>query len=412
MCKALANQCELPLPPSLHDRCFGGSVTREAAAVDTASVVPAWPHEPPGEAQLVDNRVTLSWPSGESRTIAGVWLRDNCQCAHCRIEQTGEHRFFLGAVRELPNAIDARIDGGALSVEWKDGHCSRFAPEDFLRLLCIAQRSVTAPEVWADDFEPQRFDHDAVLADQATRSVMFEAAMRDGMVLITEMPNESGECIRFLEALAIPVRDTPFDRLHDVFFRADGYNVAHTDEPLPPHNDFASYRWPPSGQLIHMLVNDVDGGDWVNVDGFRVVEQLREARPDAVATLARVPIAFREHSDTAESWAREPLVRLDSNGVVTGVRFSNQLMQPMDPLSPDVEPFYEAYHLLTQEISDPKNQIEFRGTAGTMQLVNGHRILHARRGFDSSSGARHLQDTYFDFDDLTSRAAFEAASAH
>ena len=225
------------------------------------------------------------------------------------------------------------------------------------------------------------------------------------MVIVTDMGSESGACIRFLDDLKLPVRDTPFDRLHDVFFRTDGYNVAHTAEALPPHNDFASYTWPPSGQLIHMLVNEVTGGEWVNVDGFHVVSQLCRTHPDAVRTLARVPIAFREHSSTAESWTRAPLIRIDSLGTVTGLRFSNQLMQPMSPFDPDVQEFYEAYFLLAKAITEPANQIEFGAEPGTMQFLYGHRVLHSRRAFDGSGGARHLQDTYFDFDDVASLAA-------
>ena len=210
---------------------------------------------------------------------------------------------------------------------------------------------------------------------------------------------------------AYQFRDTPFDRLHDVHFRADGYNVAHTDEPLPPHNDFASYSWPPSGQLIHMLVNEVTGGDWVNVDGFRVLDELQRTHPHALATLARVPVAFREHSETAESWTRAPLVRVDGHGNIIGLRFSNQLMQPLAPTDPDVEAFYDAYHLLARAIADPAHQIEFRGHAGDMQFVHTHRILHARRGFDHTTGARHLQDTYFDFDDAAALAALRSGMA-
>ena len=40
-----------------------------------------------------------------------------------------------------------------------------------------------------------------------------------------------------------------------------GYNVAHTSMSLPPHNDFASYSWPPSVQALHMLANETPGGE-------------------------------------------------------------------------------------------------------------------------------------------------------
>ena len=56
-----------------------------------------------------------------------------------------------------------------------------------------------------------------------------------------------------------PVREVLFERIHNVEVYADGYNVAHTSLAVPPHNDFASYSWPPSVQALHMLVNDTPG---------------------------------------------------------------------------------------------------------------------------------------------------------
>jgi len=370
-----------------------------------------WPQAPINTARRDGTRLELGWSNGDNKSVPLIWARDNCPCSECRIEATGEHRFFLGKSETLPTAQTVGLEDGVVAIAWSDGHHSRFANDDFAKLLHIADRHHVQARLWSDDFEPERFPHADVLNDTDTQIEFLSVSMRDGMTLVTDMPRESGECIRFLEALKLPIRDTPFDRLHDVFFRADGYNVAHTDEALPPHNDFASYTWPPSGQLIHMLVNEVAGGDWVNVDGFRVLAQLWKTHPEAVQVLSRVPVAFREHADYAESWTRAPLVRIDGQGNITGLRFSNQLMQPMSPLDPHVEEFYDAYHLLARAVSDPTNQIELRGDAGIMQFLHSHRILHARRSFDGTTGARHLQDTYFEFDDVSSLVALTSGQA-
>ena len=362
-------------------------------------------------AQLNDTHVVVQIGEAEPIALPKIWLRDNCVCSDCRIELTGEHRYFLGRTEQLPDAVDAQTHNGTMMLSWSDGHQSSFTRDDLAKLTHIADRGHVQARLWADDFVPEHFDRHEIFNDTATRVEFFNTAMRDGMVIVTNMGHESGECIRFLDELKLPVRDTPFDRLHDVFFRSDGYNVAHTDEALPPHNDFASYTWPPSGQLIHMLVNEVKGGNWVNVDGFKILAQLWKTDPQAVQVLSQVPVGFREHADYAESWTRAPIVRVDGQGNVIGIRFSNQLMQPMSPFEPRVEEFYEAYHKLSRAIMDPANQIEFRGHGGTMQFLHSHRILHARRAFDSSTGDRHLQDTYLDFDDVASLAAFTSGEA-
>jgi len=315
-----------------------------------------------------EGRIVVSTSSGDTMALPTVWLRDNCVCEQCRITATGEHRYFLGQAETLPSPTAVALATERLIVTWSDDHTSEFSADDLRKLLHVADRSNGVARIWSDDFAPERFSRRDILGDIDARLEFFRTAMKDGMVVVTDMPNESGECIRFLEELKLPIRDTPFDRLHDVFFRADGYNVAHTDEALPPHNDFASYTWPPSGQLIHMLVNDVAGGEWVNVDGFRVLAQLWKSNPDAVRTLTKVPVAFREHADYAESWTRAPLVRIDGRGNITGLRFSNQLMQPMSPLDPDVDAFYEAYHLLARAVNDPANQM-----TPTLNSMTSHR---------------------------------------
>ena len=75
-------------------------------------------------------------------------------------------------------------------------------------------------------------------------------------------------------------------------------------------------------------------------------------------------------------------------------------MQPMSPFDPEVQPFYEAYHLLATAINDPANQIGFRAqhfaegapwTADTipvkrsdLQLEDGY---PGERFFDAASEA-------------------------
>ena len=220
-----------------------------------SSTASSWPSSSPIEATQAATRIELAWADGDTRSVNTTWLRDNCVCDSCRITQTGEHRFFLGQHERIPTATAVSLDAGALLLDWSDGHSSRYTPEDFARITHVAERVHPDIRLWSDTFLPERFAYADVVNDQATREAFMVASMRDGLTLITDMGSESGECIKFLEQVGIPIRDTPFDRLHDVYFHADGYNVAHTDEPLPPHNDFASYHWPPSGQLVHMLIN-------------------------------------------------------------------------------------------------------------------------------------------------------------
>jgi gamma-butyrobetaine dioxygenase len=115
--------------------------------------------------------------------------------------------------------------------------------------------------------------------------------------------------------------------------------------------------------------------------------------------LSRVAVGFRQYSPQAEGFTRQPLIERDREGRCTHLRFSNQLMQPLPFDDPDLADWYDAYRLLGTAISDPANHVAFRLDAGDTLIVNNHRVLHAREAY-VPDGPRHLQDIYFDADDV------------
>ena len=89
----------------------------------------------------------------------------------------------------------------------------------------------------------------------------------------------------------------------------------------------------------------------------------------------------------------------DRFGRFVHLRFSNQLMQPLAFDDADLASWYDAYRLLGAEIADPGNHVSFRLFAGDTLFVNGYRVLHARTAY-KPDGPRHLQDVYFEMDDV------------
>ena len=344
--------------------------------------------------------VELRWPDGPV-VVPALWLRDNCPCPECRVESTTEHRLVISqvAVDLAPVAIVPAADG-AIDVDWGDHH-SRYTPDWWEDAASQARRTYPEPRPWDPGFEPRRFAHADVTGGSADLELeMLETFGRDGAVIVTGTPTEPGSCVPFLRRWAPPI-EVPFDLVHDVYVNPAGYNIAHTSEALPPHNDMGSKRQPPSGQILHMLVNDAEGGNSVLVDGFAIAAGLS---PEHRTILESVEVGFRQFADTAETWGRSPILRRNPAGEVIHLRYSNQLLQAMDPTRPETAAWYEAYHALSAAITDEANQIEFRMNAGDLLMVQNHRVLHARRAFQPATGARHLQDTYFDSDDVLNEA--------
>ncbi|MEX2630054.1 MAG: TauD/TfdA family dioxygenase [Tistlia sp.] len=362
-----------------------------------------------------ERALTVGWPDWPQATFHFIWLRDNCQCPACLHPSTRERTHFTADVPAGVTAAEAALTAeGDLRVRWApstldpEGHESVF-PDGFLRAFLYPAESgpLQAPpqrRLWAGELNGRvpSFDFAEVVRDDAALLGWCEAIRDVGLAVVHGLPNHNGEVERFVERVAF-VRETVYDRLHEVFVDPKAYNVASTALELKPHTDMPNYAWPPSIQLLHFMRNEARGGETTAVDGFQVAERLREERPDCFDLLTHVQACWRMFSEKGDIVGRAPMITLDPEGRITLVRFSNQLMQPLQIAPELVEPFYEAYRILARMIEDPANQVVMRMSSGDLVTTHNHRVLHGRKAFDPASGARKLQLSYMDFDDLLSR---------
>lgn len=353
-----------------------------------------------GRAAPEGNQLVKVGSPGGPIEVPVLWLRDNCPCQQCRIAATTEHRFMVTSVDPDLRPLQVSISGADTAVDWGD-HQSYYSAQWWEDVQAQYRRHHPRPRRWVDGEVPVRFDYEAIRGNDPKAEADFLTAFGElGAVVVTNTPTTSGSCVDFIRRWAPPL-EVPFDLVHNVYVDPDGYNVAHTAEALPPHTDMASKASPPSGQILHMLINEARGGDSVLVDGLAVIDQLDEAD---LKILEAVPVEFRQFSATAETWCRAPVLLRNADGTLRQIRFSNQLLQTVDPSSELTAAWYSAYHRLASLVMDESNQVSFRLESGQLMMVNNHRVLHARRAFEPSSGRRHLQDVYFDADDVVNEA--------
>ena len=297
--------------------------------------------------------IGVRWHDGNESELPILWLRDNCDCDECRVGQTSEKRFMVSSVPADLAPADVELVGDDLVLVWPDGHVTRYHGSS-IRALKPVVNEWTA---WGSDFEPRRCDFGSFLGDDSAAAAAIADFLEFGAVVLIDAPVEPGALEQLAPRLG-PIREVLFARIHDVEVDAAGYNVAHTAMALPPHNDFASYSWPPSVQALHMLANDSPGGESIIVDGFRIVAELRAEHPEHFAALCATPVPFREFDDDNETYATEPMIRLDVDGNVSALRFSNQLMQAIPPGQAGAAEFYRAYHELCRRVTAPSNEFE------------------------------------------------------
>ncbi len=349
----------------------------------------------------------LSLTLGDHETwFHHVWLRDNCWCPECRVAQSGERRLVTA---DIPADVAPRSvawDARTLRITWSDGHTSSYSAawlrtHDYCEPARRGRRH--EPRLWNAGLDAVPvYEHSDVVGTSEGQLAYLDAVRDYGAAVVRGTPTVDGEVARFAEAVG-HVRETAFERVHNVRHDPVGYNVAHTALALLPHTDLPSYHWPPSVQLLHVLVNDATGGESTITDGWAILADLRRDDPAAFDTLCRVPVGYQLFSEQEDTAASAPMVQLDTEGRVRIFRFSNQLATPLDVPFDEVEAFYAAARTLGRMVAGGRYTVAFRMAAGDLLTVHGHRVLHGRRSFDAASGARHLQDVYLEYDDLMAR---------
>lgn len=355
--------------------------------------------------ELAADHMLLPLPAGVMR-FHYIWLRDNCWCAECRVVQSGERRLYTADIpRDIaPSAADLD-DSGTLHITWNDGHQSRYLADWLTRHAYSgsAPAAGARPQLWTAAIGSLPwFEHDEVVGTTVGQLAYLEAVRDYGAAVVRHTPSVVGEVERFAQSIG-HVRETAFERVHNVRHDPTGYNVAHTPLELKPHTDLPSYHWPPSIQLLHFLVNEATGGESTLTDGWAILADLRDQDPDAFDTLCQIPVTFQLFSDDEDTCATAPMVQLDRAGEVATFRYSNQLALPINAPFEDVTRFYDAYQKLGSMVDSAEYKLAFRTNSGDLLTVHSHRVLHGRLAFDPASGARHLQDVYMEYDDLMAR---------
>jgi len=357
-----------------------------------------------------ERALTVNWGDGHQSLFHYVWLRDNCPCPQSR-HASGQRLVETAAIPLDIRPHSLHVDeSGAIAVVWaNDGHTSRYEAA-WLRAHCYAPaeqaRRRQRPLLWEATLMDRglpRGNYREIASDNGALREWLALVKSHGFAILHGVPTEPG-MVTEVVALFGYVRETNYGRLFDVKSVADPINLAYTGLALGAHTD-NPYRDPvPTLQLLHCLTSSAEGGDSTLVDGFGLADFLRQEEPESFRLLSTLPVRFRFRSDDTDLSAEFPLIQLDTQGEVAGVRFNNRSAAPF-AFAPDlIEPYYRAYQRFASLLDDQRFQVRFKLAPGDLFIVDNTRVLHGRTGF-ASAGERHLQGCYADRDGLYSRLA-------
>jgi gamma-butyrobetaine dioxygenase len=359
-------------------------------------------------------------PAGAGRALFGlpaIWLRVNCPCSRCRNPRTGER---LVTITDLPQEVwvtTARQAGNRVEVEFgPDGHravfdvgwLGQFTGEghDVGAFGGEDQRTEDAKRLWsADDIAPAFPVGSWPLfqAEAAHRQACLSAVLRDGFVVLRDVPAEPGAVLTVAESMGF-VRQTSIGPVVDVQIGALPPLQAFTARPMTPRTHLP-FRDPlPTVELVHCLDDAAEGGESILVDGFHAAAALRDKDRAAFTVLASSDVTFAYSGPMGEYRATKPVIGIDPRGRIREIRHDFSYMQPLRLPPAEIVGFYAAYRAFAELLRWPGEPLTFMLRPGDCLIYDNTRILNGRTGI-VGAGKRHMQVCWTDLDVLSSTLA-------
>ncbi|MGP1355197.1 TauD/TfdA family dioxygenase [Roseicyclus sp.] len=350
-----------------------------------------------------ENGLTLTLPDGSQGYYNFWWLRDNCRSSFDA--ETRERTFDIFHYATTPRPAEARIEDGALVIDWAgEDHVSRYP------LGMLADYATGAPRhdpadlprrPWYSDHYPNvtRVSHPLLLESAEERRRWMEALLVEGIAIVTDMPDSDEGLTRTAELIGT-IRPSFFGAYFDVRTHIKPTNLAYTAKALELHTDVPSEELAPGIQFLHCRANSVVGGQNLFLDGTAVANDLRREDPEAFRLLTEIDIPYYKEHDGIDMRARQRVIELDRHGEVSGVTISQHMADVFDLPQHVLDSYYPAFVRFGRMLQEDRYVMRFTLRATECIVFDNHRIVHGRAAYSATSGERYLRGTYTDRGEL------------
>jgi gamma-butyrobetaine dioxygenase len=365
--------------------------------------------------------------------LPAIWLRDNCGCPECRDPGSGQRltsisdlsaNVFITAVHQTGNRIEIEFGPDRHRVIYDASWLGQFQPaagagpgRDAARYAATAGaddgRSEEAKHLWDAARITGAFPQGSwplYQADATHRQACLRAVLREGFVVLSGMPRETGAVLAVAQSIGA-VRETGRGRVVDLKAKPDQPPRAGTARPRALCTA-APFRDPLLTVMVLGCLDDGgDGGESILADGFQAAATLRAEHPARFAVLAGTPVTFARADARADLRATRPVISVDPSGRIREVHLASSYLSPLRGLASDIVAFYDAYRSFVQVLGSPHRTLTFPLRPGDCLILDNTRILHGRTAF-TDTGRRHMQQCWTDLDGLASSLAMLERRQH
>lgn len=347
--------------------------------------------------EVTDTGITVTWSDGRRSRFHALWLRDNCSMNGDR--HSGSRIFSVIDMNPELFVLDAeRNEDGDLLIEFSDGHESivRFdwleahSHEIHDRVGAVRQIEHVRAGSKLEQFDLPR-------AGSTQHLDLLDAVARNGVAIVNGVPDDDAGT-EMVAALFGSIRETESGRLADIVMRSDGWEFSDEGLAEDPHTSDAFRYSPPGVSISHCVEASVTGGDWILVDGFAVAADLADRDPAAFDVLTETSVPFVRFHDGSTGPGRSvhlvahaPLISLDRDREIAGVRFDERAMAPLDIEPRDVGEYYRALITFTKAVHDPSRTLQLSLRSGQAIVFDNHRVLHGRAALGTDGTGGHFR---------------------
>ncbi|XP_051945088.1 gamma-butyrobetaine dioxygenase-like [Xyrauchen texanus] len=367
------------------------------------------------QALYQERLLKIDWDDGTSSLYPFTWLRDNCQCPNCMLQSAQARSLLLSDLDVHIRMDQVQLMDNKVSITWPDQHSSEFEPE-WLKKRCFSSEArqslqeelfINEREYWDSGLQIPTANFEEVLHDDKAALAWLESLRRIGIVYLRGAPLEQGQVARLSQRIGY-LRLTFYGHTWQVQDKPMANNVAYTSGKLSLHTDYPALHHPPGVQFLHCIRQADQGGESEAVDGFHVAEQLRRKDLEAFNILSSLRVDFTDSGTDYCDFSvqsKNHIIDVDSEGRVVRINYNNATRDSvLDLPLHQVQPFYSSLKTFLDLLNRPENVLTYRMEPGDLVTFDNWRLLHGRKSYLSQGqSTRHLEGAYLDWDEVMSR---------